>query len=88
MGNTVRLSSLYFDDGATCPDIFRQMFRAGCETRTTKTLGASHCVLDEATFDLIFSNYCMPWTNRTTSLREAATAQPDCYRVMPAGRGT
>ncbi len=80
-----RLSILYLDDEAPCLDIFKQMFGDEYEVRTALTLKEARRALDEATFDIVCSDYRMPDISGSAFLREVAAAQPESYRVMLTG---
>lgn len=85
MEHAKRLSILYFDDEATCLDIFKQMFGDDYEVRTALTLKEARRALGEAKFDIVCSDYRMPETSGSAFLREVAAAQPESCRVMLTG---
>jgi DNA-binding NtrC family response regulator len=85
MKHPERLSILYFDDEAACLDIFGRMFGDEHEVRTALTLNEARRALDEATFDIVFSDYRMPEIDGSAFLQEVAAVQPGSYRVMLTG---
>jgi len=83
--NQSRLSVLYFDDEASCLDVFKQMFGDSYEIRTALTLKEARRALAEASFDVVISDYLMPETDGLTFLQEVASSNPANYRVMLTG---
>jgi DNA-binding NtrC family response regulator len=83
--NQSRLSVLYFDDEASCLDVFKRMFGDRYEIRTALTLKEARQALAEASFDVVISDYLMPETDGLTFLHEVAAANPANYRVMLTG---
>lgn len=80
-----RLSILYLDDEAPCLDIFSQMFGRDHDVRTAQTVGDARRALAEGSFDIVLSDYRMPEASGSVFLREVASAQPDCFRVLLTG---
>jgi DNA-binding NtrC family response regulator len=83
--NQSPLSVLYFDDEASCLDVFKQMFGDRYEIHTALTLKEARRALAEASFDVVISDYLMPETDGLTFLQEVAAANPANYRVMLTG---
>lgn len=76
---------LYFDDEASCLDVFKQMFGDRYEIRTASTLKEARRALTEACFDVVISDYLMPETDGLAFLQEVAATNPGNYRVMLTG---
>lgn len=83
--NQSRLSVLYFDDEASCLDVFKQMFGDRYEIRTALTLKEARRALAEVSFDVVISDYLMTETDGLAFLQEVAASNPGNYRVMLTG---
>lgn len=83
--NQSHLSVLYFDDEASCLDVFKQMFGDRHEIRTALTLKEARLALAEDSFDVVISDYLMPETDGLTFLQEVAASNPANYRVLMTG---
>jgi DNA-binding NtrC family response regulator len=85
MGNTEKLSILYFDDEPSCLDVFSQTFAAEHEVRTAATLDEARRALAETSFDVVISDHLMPEISGVAFLREIARTNPRSLRVMLTG---
>jgi DNA-binding NtrC family response regulator len=85
MGNTERLSILYFDDEPACLAVFRETFAAEYEVRTAATLDEARRALAEGSFDVVISDQLMPEISGAAFLREIARTSPRSLRVMLTG---
>jgi two-component system, NtrC family, response regulator HupR/HoxA len=85
MGNTEKLSILYFDDEPLCLEVFSETFAAEHEVRTAATLAEARRALAEHSFDVVISDQLMPEISGAAFLREIARTNPRSLRVMLTG---
>ena len=78
-------SILYFDDEATCLDVFQQIFSDEYDVRVVATLAEARSALDAERFDIVISDQLMPETDGLTFLREIARLHPETFRMMLTG---
>ena len=85
MGDTEKLSILYFDDEPACLDVFRETFAAEHDVRTAVTLDEARHALADHSFDVVISDQIMPEISGAAFLREIARTNPRSLRVMLTG---
>ena len=85
MGDTEKLSILYFDDEPACLDVFSETFAAEHDVRTAVTLDEARRALADHSFDVVISDQIMPEISGAAFLREIARTNPRSLRVMLTG---
>lgn len=82
------ISIFYLDDDPTQLEVFREMFGADYDVRTSASIEEALRVLALCSADVVISDQLMPGVRGTDFLRAAAQVCPDSYRVLLTGQLT
>lgn len=79
---------LYFDDDASCLEVFESIFRDEYDVLTATELADARRKLQKCPFEIVISDQRMPEISGTEFLAEVAQICPKSFRVMVTGSMT
>lgn len=82
----MRRSLFYLDDEALHLEVFRELFGAEFDVRTSTAPDEARRMLNACAADIIISDQQMPKVKGTDFLREAMKACPQSFRILLTGR--